>query len=231
MGSLLQVIKNAITHVFQGVQGSYAFSLLGKAFIRLRTAVMNPFQRVVRRIQQLFNANIITSKLVAPINAKVRKILSGEAKSPEDYFTVGRFWISRMLVYFLILAGCAAVFIYFNWIASPVSDTTATENVTTTVYYDYDDVDLGEYTGKANIRAANGNVVYTGDISAGVCTGNGTLWTQDGTLVYEGVFENNNFNGNGTMYYPGGTPQYTGEFKENQFSGSGVLYFADKVVE
>ena len=192
---------------------------------------MNPFQRVVRRIQQLFNANIITSKLVAPINAKVRKILSGEAKSPEDYFTVGRFWISRMLVYFLILAGCAAVFIYFNWIASPVSDTTATENVTTTVYYDYDDVDLGEYTGKANIRAANGNVVYTGDISAGVCTGNGTLWTQDGILVYEGAFENNNFNGNGTLYYPGGTPQYTGEFKENQFSGSGVLYFADKVVE
>lgn len=231
MGSLFQVFKNAITHVFQGVQGSYAFSLLGKAFIRLRTAVMNPFQRVVRRIQQLFNANIITSKLVAPINAKVRKILSGEAKSPEDYFTVGRFWISRMLVYFLILAGCAAVFIYFNWIASPVSDTTATENVTTTVYYDYDDVDLGEYTGKANIRAANGNVVYTGDISAGVCTGNGTLWTQDGILVYEGAFENNNFNGNGTLYYPGGTPQYTGEFKENQFSGSGVLYFADKVVE
>lgn len=77
MGSLFQVFKNAITHVFQGVQGSYAFSLLGKAFIRLRTAVMNPFQRVVRRIQQLFNANIITSKLVAPINAKVRKILSG----------------------------------------------------------------------------------------------------------------------------------------------------------
>ena len=67
MGSLFQVIKNAITHVFQGVQGSYAFSLLGKAFIRLRTAVMNPFQRVVRRVQQLFNANIITSKLVAPI--------------------------------------------------------------------------------------------------------------------------------------------------------------------
>ena len=77
MGSLFQVIKNAITHVFQGVQGSYAFSLLGKAFIRLRTAVMNPFQRVVRRIQQLFNANIITSKLVAPINAKaVRQYLS-----------------------------------------------------------------------------------------------------------------------------------------------------------
>ena len=112
--------------IFRGMKGSYAFQLLGKAFLRLRTAVMNPFQRVVRRVQQIFNVNIITSRLVAPINAKVRKILNGEAKSPEDYFTVGRFWISKMLVYFLIMAGCAAVFIYFNWIAAPVSDTTAT---------------------------------------------------------------------------------------------------------
>ena len=79
-----------------------------------------------------------------------------------------------MLVYFLILAGCAAVFIYFNWIAAPVSDTTATSNLITTVYYDYDDMDLGDYTGKANIRAANGEVVYTGDIKAGVCSGSGT---------------------------------------------------------
>ena len=88
--------------IFRGMKGSYAFQLLGKAFLRLRTAVMNPFQRVVRRVQQIFNVNIITSRLVAPINAKVRKILNGEAKSPEDYFTVGRFWISKMLVYFLM---------------------------------------------------------------------------------------------------------------------------------
>lgn len=231
MGSLFKLIANGIARMSQGVQGSYAFTLLGKAFIRLRTAVMNPFQRVVRRVQQLFNANIITSKLVTPINAKVRKVLNGEAKSPEDYFTIGRFWISKMLVYFLILAGCAAVFIYFNWIAAPMSDTTASENVTTTVYYDYDDVKLGEYTGKANIRAANGSVVYTGDIAAGVCKGNGKLWNQDGTLVYEGGFENNGFSGTGTLYGVNGAVRYTGEFKDNQFSGSGVLYFENKNME
>ena len=231
MGNLFQMIINGITRIFQGIQGSYAFALLGKAFLRLRTAVMNPFQRVVRRVQQLFNANIITSKLVAPINAKVRKVLNGEAKSPEDYFTIGRFWISKMLVYILVLAGCAAVFIYFNWVAAPLSDTTASENVTTTVYYDYDDVKLGEYSGKANIRAANGNVVYTGDIAAGVCKGNGTLWKQDGTLLYEGGFENNRFSGNGILYYANGSVRYQGAFKENEFSGSGVLYYEDKTTE
>ncbi len=220
-----------IRRFFQGMQSSYAFSLLGKAFLRLRTAVMNPFRRVIRRAQQLVNVNMISAKLVAPINDKIRKILSGEAKSPEDYFTVGRFWISKALVYILILASCAAVFIYFNWIAAPLATTIETESRVTSIYYDYDDMDLGEFTGKANIRGANGKVVYTGDIAAGVCSGYGKLWNQDGALVYEGEFQNNRYEGNGTQYYPSGKPYYEGEFKENVFSGEGILYYADGSVQ
>jgi antitoxin component YwqK of YwqJK toxin-antitoxin module len=217
--------------IFQGLQGSYIFNLFKKAFIRLRTAVMNPFRRVVRRVQQVFNVNLITAKLVTPINKKMRKILSDEAKSPEDYFTIGHFWISKMLVYVLILAGCAAVFIYFNWFAAPVSDVTQSESQITSVYYDYDDMDLGEFTGKANIRAANGNVVYTGDIVSGVCTGTGTLWSQNGTLVYEGGFENNSYSGSGTLYYSNGKPEYVGEFADNTFSGQGILYYTDGSIQ
>ncbi len=73
---------NLIMQIFRGMKGSYAFQLLGKAFLRLRTAVMNPFQRVVRRVQQIFNVNIITSRLVAPINAKVREDLKRGGKIP-----------------------------------------------------------------------------------------------------------------------------------------------------
>lgn len=223
MGSFLDFLNNLIS----GIRGSYAFSFLGRAFVRLRTAVMNPFRRVVRRVLQLFNVNLITSKLAGPINARIRKILSGEAKTPEDYFTLGRFWISKALVYIVILAGCAFVFIYFNWIAAPVADSIASESRITSVYYDYDDMDLSEYSGKANIRAANGSVVYTGDIAAGVCTGSGTLWNQDGILVYEGEFLNNCFEGKGTRYYPNGRPMYMGEFSQNQYSGRGTLYYPD----
>ncbi len=222
---------NLIGRFFQGIRSSYAFSLLGKVFLRLRTAVMNPFRRVVRRIQQLFNENMISARLVTPINAKVREIMSGEAKSPEDYFTVGRFWISKALVYILILAACAAVFIYFNWIASPLATTIETESRVTSIYYEYDDMDLGEFSGKANIRAANGKVVYTGDIANGMCSGFGKLWTQDGTLVYEGEFQNNCYEGSGTRYYPNGKPYYEGEFKENAFSGAGILYYASGNVQ
>ena len=227
MGHLFDILKR----FFQGIQGSYAFNLFSKAFVRLRTAVMHPFRRIVRKVQQVFNVSLISARLVTPITAKVRKILNGEARSPEDYFTVGRFWVSKALVYILILAGCAGVFIYFSWISPPVSHTTTTENLITTVYYDYDDMKLGEYTGKANIRAAGGDVVYTGDIVAGVCTGIGTLWNQDGVLVYQGAFANNRFEGNGTRYYSNGKVMYAGDFVENQFSGEGVLYYDDGTVQ
>ena len=227
MGSFINFLKNLIS----GISGSYAFSFLGRAFVRLRTAVMNPFRRVVRRIQQIFNVNMITAKLAGPINAKVRKILGGEAKSPEDYFSIGRFWISKALVYIVILASCAFVFIYFNWIAAPIADSIKTESRITSVYYDYDDMKLGEYEGKANIRAANGEVVYTGDIVKGVCTGTGTLWNQDGVLIYEGSFVNNQFAGTGTKYYPSGKAMYTGEFVDNQYSGRGTLYYPDGTIQ
>ena len=224
-------LGNIIRSLFRGVKGSFAFNLVGSAFSRMRTAVTSPFRRIMRRVGQFFNVNMITAKLMAPITKKVRKIMSAEAKSPEDYYTVGRFWISKTLVFIVILCACAAVFLYFGWLAPAVEDTTTTENLITSVYYDYDDMDLGEYSGKANIRAANGEVVYTGDISAGVCTGNGTLWNQDGVLIYEGAFANNKFEGNGTLYYSSGSVQYTGEFQDNNFSGAGILYYQDGSVQ
>lgn len=227
MGSFVNFLKNLIS----GITGSYAFSFLGRAFVRLRTAVMNPFRRVIRRIQQIFNINMITAKFAGPINTLVRKVLGSEAKSPEDYYTVGRFWISKALVCIMVLAGCAFVFIYFNWIAKPVSDSIKTESRITSVYYDYDDMKLGEYDGKANIRAANGEVVYTGDIVKGVCTGTGTLWNQDGVLIYKGNFVNNAFEGDGTRYYPSGKPLYIGEFSENLYSGRGTLYYPDGTIQ
>lgn len=205
-------------------------NLITKAFVRLRTAAMNPFRRVVRRIQQLFNVNLITAKLITPINKKIREILNVKPKSREDYVTVGIFWISKKLLYFLILASCAGVFIYFTWFAPQVADTVSSTNVVTTTYYDYDDMDLSAFSGKANIRAANGEVVYTGDIADGVCTGMGTLWNQDGVLIYEGAFENNAYAGAGTIYYSNKQAKYKGNFINSQFSGSGQLFYEDGTI-
>lgn len=207
------------------------FKIIQKSFVRLRTAAMNPFRRIVRRVQQLFNVNLITAKLITPINKKIRSILNVKPKDKSDYISLGIFWISKKLIYFLILAACAGVFIYFSWFAPPIEDTVASSNVLTTVYYDYDDLELAEFSGKANIRGANGTVVYTGDIAQGICTGVGTLWNQDGVLVYEGSFENNEFSGNGTLYYPDKKVKYKGSFANNVYSGSGISYYQDGTME
>lgn len=202
-------------------------AMLQKLIVRIRTAVMNPFRKFVKKAQLLFNTNTIVTKVVAPINKKVRDLLNIKPKSKEDYYSVGIFWISKKLVYFTILAACAAIFLYFTKFAEPVEDTVEAANIISTIYFDYDDLKLAEFSGRANIKAANGNVVYSGDIAAGVCTGTGTLWNQNGSLIYEGQFEENAFSGTGTLYYPSEKVRYQGEFSNNVYSGSGISYYQD----
>ena len=204
------------------------FKLLSSVLKRVVTAVTNPFRMLVVRAQRLFNVNILTAKLIPPLTKKVKSLVTLKPQSPADYFSIGRYWVYKKLFLTLVLALCAGVFLYFSMFAEKLpAQTASTQTVMTTVTFDYDDLDLAEYTGVANIRAADGTVVYTGDVAAGVCTGNGTLWDRKGRLVYEGGFENNQYSGQGVQYWPSGNRKYEGEFKNNQYSGEGVLYAED----
>ena len=181
------------------------FKLLASVFKRLVTAVTNPFRMLIVRVQRLFNVNILTAKLIPPLTKKVKALVTLKPQSPKDYFSVGRYWVYKKLFLTLILALCAGVFLYFSMFAPKVATRpTQPEQVMTSVTFDYDDMDLAEYTGVANIRAADGTVVYVGDVVAGVCTGNGTLKDRKGRLVYEGGFENNQYSGQGIQYWPSG---------------------------
>lgn len=204
------------------------FKLLASVFKRLVTAVTNPFRMLIVRVQRLFNVNILTAKLIPPLTKKVKALVTLKPQSPKDYFSVGRYWVYKKLFLTLILALCAGVFLYFSMFAPKVATRpTQPEQVMTSVTFDYDDMDLAEYTGVANIRAADGTVVYVGDVVAGVCTGNGTLKDRKGRLVYEGGFENNQYSGQGIQYWPSGNRRYEGGFENNQYSGEGILYGED----
>lgn len=204
------------------------FKLLASIFKRVVTAVTNPFRMLVVRIQRMFNVNILTAKLIPPLTKKVKSLVTLKPQSPRDYFSVGRYWVYKKLFLFLILLLCAAVFLYFSMFAPKVTpQPTQPEQVKTTVTFDFDDMALADYTGVANIRAADGSVVYVGDVVAGVCTGNGTLRDRKGRLVYEGGFENNQYSGQGVRYRPSGNILYEGGFEKNQYSGEGVLYAED----
>ncbi|MDL2232096.1 hypothetical protein LJC63_00760 [Ruminococcaceae bacterium OttesenSCG-928-L11] len=205
--------------------------LLTSILRRIITAVSSPFRMLIVRIQKLFNVNIISAKLIKPLTGNVKKIITLRPSSREDYVSIGRFWVYRKLFYFLILAVCAAVFIYFAAFATkPEATPVSMTDVQTTITYDYDDIQVREFSGIANIRAENGVIVYTGELSSGVCKGLGALYNKERTLLYEGEFANNKYNGEGTRYEPSGKVLYQGGFSDNLYHGQGKLHKDGKLV-
>lgn len=210
----------------------YILRLIRSFASKLKTVSMNPIRNFFMKLQMVFNPNVIANKILKPATKKIKEIFHIAPKSEEDYYSVGRFLIARKLIVALIVGACIAVFAYFNFIAEPVDTVvTTTTGIVTDVYYDYDDMDLADYTGKANIRAPNGSIVYTGDIVNGVCEGAGILYKQSGVLVYEGDFVNNAYEGNGTLYAEDGSVRYRGGFADNTFEGEGVLYASSGQIE
>lgn len=205
--------------------GTDLFKLLLSAFKRLTTAITGPFRMMIVRVQRMFNVNIITAKLIAPLTKKVKSLITLRPQSRADYYSIGRYWVYKKLFLTLILALCAGVFLYFIMFAPKLPAQPAQPvAVRTSVTFAYDDMKLSDFTGVANIQAADGRTVFTGEIDSGVCSGSGVLYTRDGKLLYEGEFDRNQYNGKGVQYYADGAVRYEGEFADNLYSGAGKLY-------
>lgn len=204
----------------------YIIKLLVAVVSRLKALTLNPVRNVFRNLQMMVNTNVIANKLVKPLTKRFRDLFHIKPKSEEEYYSVGGLLIAKKLIEAIIVGCCIAVFAYFLYVAEPIEQpVTTTTGIVSSVYYDYDDIALAEYSGKANIRAANDSVVYTGDIKNGVCEGVGILYNQSGVLVYEGEFSNNAYNGHGKEYAQDGSLKYEGEYVENVYEGEGTLYY------
>lgn len=207
------------------------FKLLLSVFRRAATAITNPFRVVLLQLQRLFNVNILTAKLVAPFTKKVKSLITLKPQSKADYYVIGRHWVYKKLFLTVLLVICAAVFLYFNLFAPKLPAQPAqAEAVKTDVSYAYNDMKVREYTGTANITAADGQIIYTGDIKNGVCEGTGVLKDRQGRLLYEGEFKQNKYEGTGVLYYPSGNKKYEGSFAENVYQGDGTYYADDGTV-
>ncbi|MEG1943758.1 MAG: hypothetical protein RR049_08050, partial [Angelakisella sp.] len=187
------------------------FKLMQSVFKRVLTAVTGPFKVIIIGIQRMFNINIITAKLIAPLTKKVKSLITLKPQSREDYYVIGKHWVYKKLFLTLTLALCAGVLIYFSMFAPPLQAAAPAAAVATTESFRYNDMALRKFTGVANIRAVDGKVVYTGDIDAGVCKGVGSLYDRSGKLLYRGDFDQNKYNGKGIAYYPSGKVKYEGE--------------------
>ncbi|MEG1971949.1 MAG: hypothetical protein RR315_02225, partial [Oscillospiraceae bacterium] len=200
------------------------FKLIQSIFKRVITAVTSPFRMMIVRVQRMFNINVITAKLISPLTKKVRELITLRPQSKEDYYIFGKHWVYKKLFLTIILVVCAGVLIYFNMFAAPLPAVGPAAAVTTAVSFRYNDMALREFSGVANICAADSKVIYTGDIEGGICKGVGSLYDHGGKLLYTGMFDQNKYNGKGISYYPSGKVKYEGEFVDNLYQGTGSEY-------
>lgn len=207
------------------------FKILASAFSRLIAAVTSPFRMIIIRIQRMLNINLITAKLIAPLTKKVRSLVTLKPQTRSDYFVVGKWWIYKKLFLTIILVICAGVFIFFTMFAGDLPKAMPTaEAVVTDVEFRYDSMELKDFSGVARILAADGKVVYVGDIEKGVVKGNGTLWDRAGKLAYKGAFDQNTYSGKGVSYYASSKKKYEGDWAENKFNGEGKFYGEGEVL-
>ncbi|MCR5510438.1 MAG: hypothetical protein K6F54_05760 [Lachnospiraceae bacterium] len=185
------------------------------------------FTGLVTKLRLYTSWSFIKTRLIVKIREFFTNMLGVKPRDSEDYFTVGRWMISKRLFYAAVLI----IGVISIWYIS--SETTIFKKfdeggVRT---YKYNSVRLRTAEGHVRITGRSGYLAYDGTVEDGAVTGSGTLYNPAGNIVYTGTFEQNKFEGSGTQNYEDGNMRYTGTFHENLFEGTGNLYREDGSIE
>ena len=182
-----------------------------------------PFLKLVRMIKKQSNISAAMKKVTKPMIAVIQNILKLKPSKWEDYIAVGNWMVAKKIVLLFVLLLCSVSIIYLSKFKDNRLVAEALSQQEEKIFQ-YDDTNLPEYTGKAIIKARNGEIVYKGDIVTGICTGWGQVYNLIGKLVYEGELKENNYSGKGKVYDETGRLIYEGEFNSNKYNGIGILY-------
>lgn len=154
------------------------------------------------------------------------KIFNIRPLDKNDYYTIGRFMVSRNLISAVIYI-IGILGLYYFLALNPSGIFNGSENSVRT--YSYKSPLLKFASGRVNIKAKSGYTAYIGNVSKGKANGQGTLYKKSGDIRYKGNFKDSEYNGNGTLYMDSGI--YQGEFKNNKFEGNGELLRTDGSTE
>lgn len=148
-------------------------------------------------------------------------------KSLKEYYSIGRFMISKRLgnILFTLAILLSIWFIIANFIPNlrlKKKESALGPSLEAKSYF-YDAHKLKNYTGMVRVFSKKSKAVFEGLLTNGIANGPGVLYDKNGIMVFRGNFENNRFNGEGTTYYEDGTPHYIGGFLDNIYNGSGEL--------
>ena len=178
---------------------------------------------LVTKFKLWTNWNFIKTKIVAKIRDFFASLLGVKPRNKEDYYTVGRWMISKRLMYALVII-VGVVSIWYITTETTIFKRFSEDGVPT---YKYNAFRLRTAKGHVKITGKSGYLAYDGNVGKGYVTGEGTLYNPDGNVVYEGTFDQNKYEGSGTQYFEDGNIHYRGAFHENLYEGEGTLYRED----
>lgn len=191
------------------------------------TALKSKFSSIVSKIRLFFNWNFLKTQVFTRIRNFFVRLLDVRPKHKKDYYSVGRWLVSKRLVFLIVIViGILSLWYVTANVSSMMNDG---GKVAKTYYYN--NVLLRFAKGNVRIKAKSGYIAYEGDVKDGYVTGNGTLYNKSGGLVYKGAFSENKFQGQGTDYYENGSMRYTGNFENNLYYGTGKFYRTDGSLE
>ncbi len=174
----------------------------------------------VTKFRMYTSWSFIKTRVVVKIREFFSNLLGFKPRNSEDYFTVGRWMISRRLVYALVLI-IGVVSIWYISTETSLFKHFDEDGVKT---YDYNSMRLRTAKGHVRILGKSGYRAFDGNVEGGYVTGEGTLYNPAGNVVFTGNFDRNKYEGTGTLNYADGSMRYQGTFHDNEFEGNGTLY-------
>lgn len=171
-------------------------------------------------LRRMMTPEYVTEQILQKLRELAGRLLDMRPKHNGDYYTLGRWMVSRRLINAVVILGGGVCFLYLWWVR-PLGAGSGAVRIKT---YRYSAIPLRFSEGTVRIRAKQGFIAYEGGVSQGYACGAGTLYGEDGKMIYEGEFEKNRYQGTGTLYYDSGRVKYSGSFADNRFEGAGIQY-------
>ncbi|TLS53964.1 hypothetical protein FE782_01030 [Paenibacillus antri] len=207
--------------------------------------IVKPFITPIQKkiLMPLKRAKSWPKLLVKWLKKKFKEILGQKEITKASYVPIGNYYVSKKLIVIVVIVILALYFLIFIKPPKFVNKLLARKPAVTVAQ----DGTAAAYTGAAKLYAADGSLLFEGELAEGLYQGPGKLFEPDGSVLQEGTFEKGQllqgsaydsegvllyagsfaagmYSGQGTSYYPNGAVRYQGEFQAGMPSGQGRLF-------
>ena len=142
---------------------------------KLYQAVTYPFNQVIRAVKRKLNPSGFINTVVSDVRKQMSDTLQSKPASIKDYFSIGRYYAAKKLVYLSIVVTLVILIFMlqygFPWILSTFLTNTMVVN----------SAEMFNYNGKVRLKAEKkGPVIFRGRLEDGRINGEGTLYDRQG---------------------------------------------------